>query len=392
MIRKTDRRGQRILVIDIRYKKPDGSKGRYRHDAQVQTMAAATAEERRLLANIAQYGDVHEPKLEASKPEAPMEEQATRGTFGEVVDKYAATYMVTDLKVTTRRGYRNVLDSTLLPRFKDRPIVEVNGAAASQLDLELTKAELGRGTRNNAQIVLRSVLRFAKERGYLSVIPSSLPRLKQPEPSILEIPSDDQVAEILGLACPTQRLSFALMAYAGLRPNEVRALLRRDVKLRREGDEPVGGFLSIREGLSYGEIHTPKTGKREIPIARRLARLLARIEKGPRDGHVAVTQAGEIWGQYGLDQAFERVRDRAGLAGWSVYALRHYAITMWLRKGIPVHVVQKMAGHRNLATTQHYVHFLKADLEDAARRLDDDRGNSGVTDSRKKSGEPSEAA
>ncbi len=99
------------------------------------------------------------------------------------------------------------------------------------------------------------------------------------------------------------------MAYAGLRPNEVRALPRRDMKLRRE---------------------------------------------------------------YGLDSAFERVRDRAGLAGWSVYALRHYAITTWLRRGIPVHVVQKMAGHRNLATTQHYVHFLKADLEDAARRLDAD--------------------
>jgi integrase len=76
----------------------------------------------------------------------------------------------------------------------------------------------------------------------------------------------------------------------------------------------------------------------------------------------------------------------------ALIALRHYAITTWLRKGIPVHVVQKMAGHQNLATTQHYVHFLKADLEDAARRLDDDRGNSGVTDSRKKSGGSSQAA
>jgi site-specific recombinase XerD len=50
--------------------------------------------------------------------------------------------------------------------------------------------------------------------------------------------------------------------------------------------------------------------------------------------------------------------------------------------GIPVHVVQKMAGHRNLSTTQHYVHFLKADLEDAARRLDQawpGGGNSGET-------------
>ena len=72
--------------------------------------------------------------------------------------------------------------------------------------------DLARGTRNNAQIVLRSVLRFAKERGYLNAIPSSLPRLMQPEPSILEIPSNDQAEEILGLACPTQQLAFALRA------------------------------------------------------------------------------------------------------------------------------------------------------------------------------------
>jgi integrase len=369
MILKIERRGQRILVIDIRYKKPDGGKGRYRHDAQVQTMAAATAEERRLLANIAKYGDAHEPKLEVPEVAAPK----AITTFGEVVEKYTATYMITELRVTTRRGYGLVLDGQLLPRFKDKPIDKVDGDAASKLDLELTKEKLAKSTRNNAQIVLRSVLRFAVARKDLDAMPSGLPRLKQPEPSILEIPTDDQVVEILRLARPTQRRAFGLMAYAGLRPNEVRALPRRDMKLRREGGEAVGGFLSIRVGLSYGEKHTPKTGMREVPIARRLAVLLAKVEAGPRDGHVAVTDSGEPWGQYGLDSAFGRVRDRAGFAGWSVYALRHYAITTWLRKGIPVHVVQKMAGHRNLSTTQHYVHFLKADLEDAARKLDDER-------------------
>src|SRR5262249_20829240 len=108
MIRKIERRGQRILVIDIRYKKPDGSKGRYRHDARAQTMAAATVEERRLLANIAQYGDVYEPEPEASvREEAPLEPTTT---FGEIVQQYRTTYMLTDLKVTTRRGYGHVFD------------------------------------------------------------------------------------------------------------------------------------------------------------------------------------------------------------------------------------------------------------------------------------------
>ena len=205
--------------------------------------------------------------------------------------------MVTDLKVTTRRGYSLVLDGVLLPRFKSKPIAEVDGEAASKLDLDLTKEKLAKSTRNNVQIVLRSTLRFAVETKKLGAMPSGA---ASPEtaraPSILEIPTDDQVAEILKLACPTQRRAFGLMAYAGLRPNEVRALPRRDMKLRREGGEPVGGFLCIREGFSYGETHTPKTGKREVPIARQLAVRLGDVEKGPRDGHVATTDAGEALG------------------------------------------------------------------------------------------------
>jgi integrase len=59
-------------------------------------------------------------------------------------------------------------------------------------------------------------------------------------------------------------------------------------------------------------------------------------------------RAGKPWGQHGITQAFNRVIEGAGLSGWTVYALRHYAITLWLRAGIPVHVVQRMAGHTNL--------------------------------------------
>ncbi|KYF56551.1 hypothetical protein BE08_36755 [Sorangium cellulosum] len=63
---------------------------------------------------------------------------------------------------------------------------------------------------------------------------------------------------------------------------------------------------------------------------------LGPVERRPRDGHIARSRQGQPWGQYGLAQASERVRDRAGFAGWSVYSLRHYAITSWLRRGIPV--------------------------------------------------------
>jgi len=37
-VRTEVRRGQRVLIIDIRYRRRDGTKGRYRHDAEVQTL------------------------------------------------------------------------------------------------------------------------------------------------------------------------------------------------------------------------------------------------------------------------------------------------------------------------------------------------------------------
>lgn len=154
------------------------------------------------------------------------------------------------------------------------------------------------------------------------------------------------------------------MAYAGLRPNEVRGLRRRHLIFEKGSSK-----ISVREGISYGEVHTPKSGKREIPIARPLARLLAPVQDQPRDSFVACNAHGRPWSQGGLDQAFKRVRDRAGFSDWSVYCLRHYAITAWLRAGIPVHVVQRMAGHKNLSTTQRYAHFVGEDLQRAAIQM-----------------------
>jgi integrase len=366
-IRRSRRRGEPCLFIDIRYTAKDGRSVRFRKDAQVQTMAAAKTEEKRYLLNIAQHGSPYEPGAEIETSKSNPSEAVK--TFADVVNEFRQTYMVAKLKVTSRRGYDAVLTRALVPRFGELPIAQVDGRAAEDLDLELVKRKLKPSTRNNVQIILRSVLRFAASRQYIDAKPTNMPSLQRIGQSVLEITSDEQVAVVLALARKSHRLSFLLMSDAGLRPNEVRALRRRDVQLRCEDGEPIGGFITIRYGWSYGEAHTPKTGQREVPISPELARMLAPKMHGDRDGHIAVTQRGTPWRQHGLAQAFERVLRKAGHKGWSVYCLRHYAITSWLRAGIPVHVVQRMAGHVHLSTTQRYVHFLKQDLEDAARRI-----------------------
>jgi hypothetical protein len=76
------------------------------------------------------------------------------------------------------RRYTAQLEGTLLPRFGELAIGKVDGAAAAQLDLELSERGLARATRNNVQVVIRSVLRFAVARKYLRAMPEGMPRLK----------------------------------------------------------------------------------------------------------------------------------------------------------------------------------------------------------------------
>jgi hypothetical protein len=82
-VRKETRRGEPRLVIDINYTKRDGSRGRYRKDAQVQTLTAARAEDRRLLALLAQHGEPYEPAAPGAGPahdEVPAKTSGTSST------------------------------------------------------------------------------------------------------------------------------------------------------------------------------------------------------------------------------------------------------------------------------------------------------------------------
>src|SRR5688500_2775277 len=110
-IRKVVRKGESRLVIDIVYRKKDGKTGRYRKDAQVQTMAATRAEERRILANVAQFGEPFEPKPE------PLEAKETTVSFQDVVEIFRKGKAITKLKPTTRNGYEEILTTRLIPRF-----------------------------------------------------------------------------------------------------------------------------------------------------------------------------------------------------------------------------------------------------------------------------------
>jgi integrase len=370
MIRKAMRRGETRLVIDIHYRRKDGTRARFRKDAQVQTLAAARAEERRILGLIAQHGEPFEPAAEGAAEEArPL-------TFAEAVEIFRAGKAVTALKPSTRAAYEEILETRLLPKIADTPLPEITFELVNRLDAELVEAAASASRRRNVMIVLRSVLSAACDAGKLAEMPR-LPKLPKVGETVLSVLSAEDVERLLKVASPAARLAFALGAYAGLRAGEVRGLRWSDVSFKTGGGGAGGtagaGEIIIRQAICKGEVCTPKSGdQRKIPIAPQLLPILeqAANKKESQSAHVAITEQGQVWGEWGLNQALKRAAKRAGLdARWRFHDLRHAFVTGMFRSGTPAPVVQALAGHLELTTTQRYAHAIDGDLHDAVRRF-----------------------
>ncbi len=363
-IRKETRGDKPRWIIDIPYRTADGRQARYRRDAQVQTKAAAEAEHRRLIGELGKSGTL----ATIAPAAATTRDSSPAFTFGEAVRYYRGTHMQTRLKPSTRAGYNGWLDSLLLPRFGEQHLTHVGGKALSELDAELAADDLKPSTRANIHCVFRSVLRCAVDAGFLPELPR-FPPLPKVGRQIVRPMRREHVERLLAACSPSAQLALSLMAFAGLRPSEVRGLRWCDLDLK-------SGTMTVRRGLIVGEETTPKSHHhRGVPLSAPLRAILAPLVKVKRNpwAEVAVTAQGQPWGDFGLYQAFQRAQKRAQLSGWSPRSLRHFFVTELFHKGASAPVIQRLVGHSDLATTQRYADVDANDLRGAVDLFD---GNS----------------
>lgn len=372
-VRTTKRRGQRRYVIDIQFRNPDGTPGRFRRDAEVQTLISARAEERRRLVLLAETGSPEGVRQETTRPVTTTGNGAPSPTVtvGEQVKRFLASYGTTRLKPSTRFSYTTVIERLLVPEIGELPLALVDATTVRGIDARLVRRGAKPSTRRNAQCVLRSVLRHAREEGRLERMPE-LPALPRVGGRISRVMLVDEVDRLLAAATPRYRIAFLLAAFAGLRAGEVRALRWCDVELDR-------GVIVVRQSLCRGVVAPPKSGhERAIPLH---ATLRAALENAGPDklGSALVTgpKPGKPWAEFALYRAFRRFSAKAGIGGYRLHDLRHAFVTELFASGAPAPVVQRLAGHEHLITTQRYAHATDRALEDAIRRL---RGNSVVTE------------
>jgi len=67
--------------------------------------------------------------------------------------------------------------------------------------------------------------------------------------------------------------------------------------------------------------------------------------------------------------AYQRAQRRAGLPTISIHDVRHSFGSQLVQADVPLYTVQKLLGHKNIATTKRYAKLAPANLRDAVHRL-----------------------
>jgi integrase/DNA invertase Pin-like site-specific DNA recombinase len=248
------------------------------------------------------------------------------------------------------------------------------------------------------------LLDHAHDQQWIPFNPLRKAKAKLPEvkPADVIVPEDDDMVAMLRTIEPdycepgdsevlfsSMRMAIFLVAFAGMRPNEASALRWEDVDLARMEINQHRGFTSEEGHKLRGKTRAstrlidilPQLHAELLAYQRRTAeitpqegrlvtwRALAERNANPDSGLVLCNAYMGTLAPSSIGIHWRKLREpvtERDLSKITLYSLRHYAGSIWLRDGMSTPRVSAMMGHKNIEFTQQvYVKVL--------RELDEDR-------------------
>lgn len=300
---------------------------------------------------------------------AYLQDLRDKGRGERTIPKYAA--YLHDFCSFLERGDKK-------PRISDLEIRSLK-AYGSSLTRRQARGGLAKGrrpisaaTKNLHLIALRGLLKF----GALLDLPVpgpekvELAKAAQPSPDARHL-AEERVKRLVD-ACDTAtddgvraRALLEFMLATGCRVSEVIGLDRRQLELAREARTPADGIRVVDEVTVLGKGNRHRRAYLTTRAREWVQRYLTM--RKDQDAALFITRKKSADGTYRMTvwSAERIVRDaakRAGLAeDVSPHWLRHAAITLWAASSLPS--AQRLAGHRQIATTQRYLGTSDAELK-----------------------------
>ena len=261
-------------------------------------------------------------------------------------------------KRATRRGIEGALNSQLLPAFGARPLDRIAAVEVNRWFDRYSKTAPGGA--NVTLRVFKQIMNRAVASGLIEKNPAQGVR-KNPRPKLARFLSREEIRRLreeLDRCAPPSARPFRrrqadivrLLLLTGCRKNEIVRLQWREVD---------GAVLDLADG---------KTGPRKVFLS---AEARAVVERQPRTGspYVFPSASDPARPADGCVRLWYEARKRAGLEDVRLHDLRHTFASHAVMQGVPLPVVARLLGHRDVRMTLRYAHVADKELEAAAERI-----------------------
>ena len=223
--------------------------------------------------------------------------------------------------------------------IKDSPLGQRDPRFAATSDVWgfLTASTTKGRTRQTYRNVLSSAFNYGRKIGWCDDNPARDLRIGAPKVRAREPLTEQQFAKVV--QCRRWGHVWEFMGTAGLRPKEVMAL--------RELDRREDGWWAV--------VVDSKTdaATRKVPVSNTVAMRWKPLECN----------------YYSIGRAWNLVRGTLVDASTSVYELRKYAITQWIKSGLSEDVVRVLAGHSSIVVTKNVYRRVSDDELAEARKV-----------------------
>ncbi|KJR71080.1 tyrosine-type recombinase/integrase [Bacillus velezensis] len=318
----------------------------------------------------------------------------TAYSFSELVEKYL-TLKKTELKSSTYSAAENIVNSRILPYFKNSTIKFITQREILEYRESLQKDNLKHTYINKIMFYVKDIFNLAIEENLLSEHPTKRIKnlkIKDAFEDDIRFWTPEQFQTFISIFDEKKYKDFFKKVYytfayfTGVRLGEQLALEWNDFNKYSLEIKVNKTLTKIKQGDDF-LVTNPKTSssKRVITINKKLASLLVKWKSHQKEG----------LGKYGIEQS-EKTRifkfdyktpDRAYLTNFikrtcekhnldippiSVHELRHSHVALLINRGEDIYIISQRLGHKTTTTTYDiYGHLFPSRQKELADRLDE---------------------